>query len=147
MNIVRWTPWREMNTLNNRINRFFNDSFIPSHWLEDDFSTESWNPVVDVYDKGDQFVIKAELPGMKKKDIEIDLKDSVLTIKGERSHENEVKEGKYYRKERSYGKFQRSFTLPNHFNPEKIKADFKDGILKIEIAKPEEMKPKQITIH
>jgi HSP20 family protein len=103
--------------------------------------------MVDIYDDGDKFVIKAELPGMDKKDISIDLKDRVLTLKGERSHDNEVKEDRYYRKERAYGKFERTFTLPVGLNHNDIKADYKDGLLKIDIPKPEEEKPKQITVH
>jgi HSP20 family protein len=107
----------------------------------------NWSPVVDVYDNGDNIVIKAELPGVDKKNIEIDLKDHVLTLKGERSYENEVKEENYYRKERAFGKFHRSFSLLADVDTEKIKADFSDGVLKIDIPKPEEKKPKQITVH
>jgi HSP20 family protein len=84
---------------------------------------------------------------MEKKDISIDLKDRVLTLKGERSVDNEVKEDRYYRRERSFGRFERAFTIPSGLNPDKIKANYKDGVLKIEVPKPEEEKPKQITIH
>ena len=129
------------------IDRFFDNSFFPRHWLDNDSSLQDWNPRVDIYDKDGKFVINAELPGMNKKDIEIDLKDRVLTIKGERSQLNEVKEDDYYHKERSYGKFQRVFTLPANLDPEKIKAYFKDGILRIEIKKPEVEKPRRISIH
>jgi HSP20 family protein len=106
-----------------------------------------WYPVVDMYEEDNSFVIKAELPGMDKKDISVDVKDRILTLKGERNYDNEVKEENYYRRERSYGKFQRTFTLPVDVEPDKIKADFKDGLLKIEVPKPEEHKPKEITIH
>jgi HSP20 family protein len=106
-----------------------------------------WNPAVDLYEQDDHFVIKAELPGVDKKDISIDLKDRVLTLSGERSHENEAKEENYYRRERSFGKFQRAFTLPAEVDSDKIKAEFKDGLLRIEVPKPEEQKPKQVTIH
>ncbi len=147
MNAIKWIPGNDGTNFNNVINRFFDDSFFSSNGVDHDISLRSWNPKVDIYEKDDKFVINAELPGMNKKDIEIDLKDRVLTIKGERSHENEIKEDDYYHNERSYGKFQRAFTLPANLDPEKIKADFKDGILKIEIQKPEDEKPRQITIH
>ena len=147
MNLVRWNPWREMSTLQNRISRFFDEPLFNPAWFEEDFEMGSWHPAVDMYDNDDSIVIKAELPGVDKKDVSIDVKDRVLTLKGERNHENEVKEENYYRKERSYGKFQRMFTLPAEVDPDKINAEFKDGLLKIEIPKPEEHKPKAITIH
>ena len=147
MNIVRWTPLRDMAMLHNRFNRFFDDDFYALGRENDELAMTSWHPVVDIYDNDNNIVIKAELPGMDKKDIVIDLKDRVLTLKGERSFENEVKEENYYKRERTFGKFNRAFTLPVGLNPDKIKADFKDGVLKIDIPKPEEEKPKQITIH
>jgi len=125
--------------------------FSNPYWLtgrmDDDTGMGRWNPAVDLYEKNDHFVIKAELPGVDKKDIAIDLKDRVLTLSGERSHENEVKEENYYRRERSYGKFQRVFTLPADVDSDKIKAEFNDGLLQIEVPKPEEQKPKKVTIH
>ena len=147
MNLVRWSPWREMNTLQNRLNHLFSDSFVQSSQSDDDMSLGTWHPVVDMYDEDDRIVIKAELPGMEKKDIAVDVKDRVLTISGERNFDNEVKEEKYYRRERAYGKFQRAFSLPADVDSDKIKADFKDGLLKVEVPKPEKQKPKEITIH
>jgi len=147
MNLVRWSPWGEMTTLQNRINRMFDDPFFRTGRMDDDVSMGRWNPAVDLYEKDDHFVIKAELPGVDKKDITIDLKDRLLTLSGERSYDNEVKEENYYRRERSYGKFQRSFTLPADVDSDKIKAEFKDGVLQVEVPKPEEKKPKNVTIH
>ena len=147
MTLVKWTPMREMMSLPYRINRFFDDSFFRAGFSDNDLALSAWHPMVDIYDDNDHIVIKAELPGIDKKDIAIDLKDSVLTLKGERNVENEEKEDNYYRRERSFGKFERAFTLPTGLDPEKIKADYKDGVLKIEIPKPEKEKPKQITIH
>ncbi len=106
-----------------------------------------WEPAVYILDNKENIIIKAELPGVDKKDIKIDLKDHILTLKGERSYENEVKEDNYYHRERTFGKFQRSFRLPLDLDPNKIKADYKDGVLRIDIPKPEEEKPKQITVH
>jgi len=146
MQLVRLNPVRDMFNFSNRINHVFDNFFYPTNRDEVEFSIRNWNPVVDVYDNDDNFVIKAELPGIDKEDIEIDVKDRVLTLKGERSSENEVKEDNYYRRERSFGKFERAFTLPADVDPDKIKADFKDGVLKIDIPKPEEQKPRQITI-
>jgi HSP20 family protein len=125
----------------------FDDVFYPINRDEVELSMGSWNPVVDVYDNDDSIVIKAELPGIDKEGIEIDVKDRVLTLKGERSSESEVKDDNYYRRERSFGKFERAFNLPADVDPDKIKADYKDGVLKIDIPKPEEKKPRQITIH
>jgi len=147
MTLVRWTPTREMTTFQDRINRFFDDSFCRTGYNDDSVTLSTWHPMVDIYDSNDKIVIQAELPGIEKKDISIDLKDRVLTLKGERSADHALKEDRYYRRERTYGKFERSFTLTAGLNPDKIKADYRDGVLKIEIPKPEEEKPKQITIH
>jgi HSP20 family protein len=147
MNLVRWNPFGEMTATQNRIDRMFSNPYWLTGRMDDDTNMGRWNPAVDLYEKDDHFVIKAELPGVDKKDISIDLKDRVLTLSGERSHENEVKEENYYRKERSYGKFQRAFTLSADVDSDRIKAEFKDGLLQIEIPKPEEQKPKQVTIH
>ena len=147
MQLVKFNPVRDMFSFRNRINHIFDDVFYPINRDEVEFSMESWNPVVDVYDNDDSIVIKAELPGIDKEGIEIDVKDRVLTLKGERSSESEVKDDNYYRRERSFGRFERAFTLPADVDPDKIKADYKDGVLKIDIPKPEEKKPRQITIH
>ena len=147
MNLVRWNPWREMNTLQHRLNHLFDDSLFQPGRSEDDLSLGTWQPVVDMYDENDRIIIKAELPGMEKKDISVDVKDRVLTLSGERNYDNEVKEENYYRRERAYGKFQRTFSLPADVDSDKIKADFKDGLLKIEVPKPEKQKPKEITVH
>jgi len=147
MQLVKFNPVRDIFSLRNRMNHIFDDLFYPVNRDQAELSMGRWNPVVDVYDNDDSVVIKAELPGIEKEDIEIDVKDRVLTLKGERSSENEVKDDNYYRRERCFGKFERSFTLPADVDPDKIKADYKDGVLKIDIPKPEEKKPRQITIH
>jgi len=115
--------------------------------MDDDSGLDTWNPTVDLYEKDDHFMITAELPGVDKNDIKIDLKDRLLTLSGERTYDNEIKEENYYRRERSYGKFQRAFTLPADVDSDKIKAEYKDGVLRIEVPKPEEKKAKQVTIH
>ena len=147
MNLVRWNPWREMPNLPSRFSRFLDDPFFRIGRMDEDANLGLWNPAVDLYEKDDQFVIKAELPGVDKNDIKVDLKDGVLTLSGERAYDNEVKEENYYRKERSYGKFQRVFTLPADVDTDKISAEFKTGVLRIEVPKPEEKKAKQVTVH
>ena len=147
MNLVKWYPWREMETFQDRINRLFDDSFLPTLSLREDMGLKDWNPAVDIYEKDGKIVVKAELPGMEKKDIKVNLEDHVLTLEGERSEEKEEKKDNYYRKERSFGKFHRSFRLPEGIDAEKVDASFKDGVLKVEITKPEEKKPKKIDVH
>ena len=147
MNLIKWNPWREMDNFSDRFNHFFDGPIVPASWLKDGSKLHDWAPSVDVYDDDKKFVIKAEIPGVDKKDIHIDVKDRVLTLSGERSHENEVKEENFHRKERAYGTFQRSFSLPEGTNPDSIVADYKDGVLNIEIPKPEEKKPKKISVH
>ena len=147
MNLVKWNPWREMETFSDRVNRLFSGSFFPTVWVSEESGLRDWRPVVDVFDHDEKVVIKAELPGVDKKDIHVDVKDGILTLRGERSYENELKEENYHRKERAFGKFHRSFALPEGLDPDKIEADYKDGVLKVEIPKSEEKKPKEITVH
>jgi HSP20 family protein len=124
--------------LQNRLNRFFD-------WGSD--GMQIWSPAVDVFEKDGKMVIKAELPGLEKKDISVDFKDGVLTLKGERCSENEVKEESYYRKEIASGSFTRSFALPADTDPEKITAEFANGLLTIEVPKPEASRPRQIAVN
>ena len=147
MNLVKWNPWREVPTLQNRINRMFDDPYFRIGRLADDDSLGMWNPAVDLYEKDDHFVIKAELPGIDKNNIKVDLQDRVLTLSGERTDDHEVNEENYHRKERSYGKFHRAFRLPADVDSDKIKAEFKDGVLQVEVPKPEGKKSKEVTIH
>jgi HSP20 family protein len=142
MELMRWNPAKELLNFNRPFDSFFKDFFYPTH-----NEVMNWQPVVDVYENDEAIVVKAELPGVEKKDVSVDLDGRILTLKGERSSEKEVKEEKYYRRERVYGKFKRHFSLPEAIDPETIKADFKDGVLKIEVPKPAQAKPKQITVH
>ena len=147
MELVRWNPMRDMFSTRHRMNRLMNDFFMPSPYFRRENTVWDWNPSVDIYNEDDSIVLKAELPGIDKDNINIDVKDRVLTLKGERSSDNEVKEDKYYRRERSFGRFERRFSLPENVNADDIKADYKDGVLRIEIPKPVEEQPKQITVH
>ena len=146
-NLVRLNPVREMNDFHRQMDRFFNTPFFSVGPVADDGRAELWYPSVDMFEKEDALVIKAELPGLSKDDIDVNIDNGKLTLSGERKSENEVGEDKFYRRERTYGKFVRTFSLPADIDPEKIAAEFKDGVLKIEISKPEEKKPRQITVH
>jgi HSP20 family protein len=147
MDLIQWNPLREMVSLRERMNRLFDDSWFRTDGYGDDVAMGMWSPAVDMFEKNDHLVIKAELPGMEKKDINLDLKDGVLTLRGERKHENQVQDENFYRREMSYGKFVRTFSLPSDVDSEKIKAEFQNGLLTIEVPKPEQHKPKQITVN
>ena len=147
MNLVKWNPWKEMETVSDRIQRLFDDTFVPAAWMSRESALRDWRPKVDIYDHDEKIVIEAEIPGVDKKNIHVEVENGVLTLSGKRSHEKEIKEENYHRRERVHGEFHRSFTLPDGLNPEKIEADFKNGLLKIEIPKPEETQPKKIAVH
>jgi len=147
MELLRWNPMKDVFSLRHQMNHFFDDVFRPVVRDDEGLSVSNQYPTVDIYDNDENMVIKAELPGIEKKNIAIDVKDGILTLKGERSSENEVEEKTYYRRERRFGKFERNFRLPADVDPENISADYNDGILKIDIPKPEEQKPKQIAVH
>lgn len=147
MELMRWNPMRDVFSLRHQMNHLFDDVFRPADRGGSRLSMWNGYPTVDIYDNDENIVITAELPGIDKTDIVIDVKDGVLTLRGERSFDNGVQEEKYYCRERTIGKFQRVFRLPADVDPEKISADYKDGILKINIPKPEEQKPKKITVH
>ena len=144
MAIVRWSPFRDIIGLQDEMNRLF-DSFSRSS--DSPTLTEgTWAPSVDIYETKDAIVLDAELPGLNQKEISVTVVDNVLTIKGEKKQEKEVKEENYHRVERSYGSFSRSFTLPVGVKADSIKASYKDGVLKVSLPKAEETKPKQIDI-
>lgn len=145
MALVRWQPYGAVASLQDSINRLFNDAF-PRSSTDDEVALSAWKPVVDIYDQADSIVIHAELPGVTKDNVSIEVKENILTLKGERIEIKEVNEDKYFRKERSFGSFYRAFTLPSAINPDNIKATFKDGVLEIVIPKPEEQKPKHVQI-
>ncbi|MGH9355194.1 MAG: Hsp20/alpha crystallin family protein [Terriglobia bacterium] len=146
MAIVRWEPFRDLLTTQDRFNRLFNQTF--SNLAEDDpLSTKGWAPPVDIFETDHNLVVKAELPGIDPKDVEVRVEDGTLYLTGERKHEKEVKEESYHRVERSYGAFTRSFRLPNSISTEDIKADYADGVLTLTMAKREEAKPKTIKIN
>ncbi len=148
MAIVRWDPFRDLVTLQERMNRMFDESFrgASRSGSEDWALGGAWAPAVDIYEQDGNIVLKAELPGVDPKQVDVRLESNTLTLSGERKVDHEVKQEHYHRVERAYGSFTRSFTLPSTVDQEKIKADYKDGVLKVTLPKREEAKPKQISI-
>lgn len=150
MAITRWDPFRELNTLQDRMNRLFQDSFSGQTSLnrnEESLISGAFVPAVDVYEDEHNVVLKMEIPGVDQKDIDIQLENNVLSVRGERKLQNEEKEENFRRIERRYGSFTRSFTLPNTVDTDNIKAVCENGILKITLAKRAEAKPKQIKVN
>ena len=148
MAVVRWEPFRDLLTLQERMNRMFNESYRGRESSEDDWALGgSWAPAVDIYEHDGNIVLTAVLPGVDPKDVDVRVENNVLTLRGERKWNNDVQRESYHRVERAYGSFTRSFTLPNVVDTEKIKADFKEGMLKLVLPKREEAKPKQISIN
>jgi len=145
MAIVRWDPFRDLMTIRERMNRIF-DEFFRGQEVGEAFPATSWTPAVDIYETPNEVVLKAELPGVNQKDIQLEIKDNTLTLKGERAKDEEVKEDSYYRRERFYGTFYRSFTLPSNIQQDKIQARYKDGILEVIMPKAEAAKPRQIKV-
>ena len=142
MNLVVRDPfWKEFNALSNRFNRLFD---VQREETADFLG--NWSPAVDVYDRGSEMVIQAELPGMKKEDIDVRVENNVLTLRGKKERKEEVKEDGFFRSERMYGTFSRSFSLPSTVDVSKIAADYKDGVLTLTLPKAEEAKPRQIAV-
>jgi HSP20 family protein len=144
MAITRWRPFRDMVSIQDEMNRLFDDFFgrplARPEW------EGTWSPSVDVSETKDNVIVNAEIPGMSKEDVKVTVQDNILTLSGEKKQEKEEKNGSYHRIERSYGSFRRSFTLPTFVQADKVKAAYKDGILKITLPKTEEVKSKEIPI-
>ena len=138
--VVRWDPFRDVMALREEVNRLFGRT------LGEGAGAAVWTPAVDVFDTKDSIVLKAELPGMKPEDIDIEIDDNVLTIKGERRFKEQVEEGRYYRLERSYGHFSRSLTLPQGVRGEQVQAQFDQGVLEVRVPKAEEVKPRKVAV-
>jgi HSP20 family protein len=147
MTLVRWDPFKEVATLQDRINRLFDDAFPRKSDPNDDPNPAGWRPAVDIFETGTTVVLEVELPGVIKQAVSVEVKDNILTIKGERKFVNDVPGENYYRRERVYGSFRRAFNLHYDVDPDKIKARFNDGVLRIEVPKPQEEKPKQVTVN
>jgi len=141
MALIRWSPWRELESMQRHLSRVLDDSNMAlgmdeSHWL----------PAVDIRETADAIVVHAELPGIDKKDVKVDVRDGVLTISGERKYEKDVKEENVHRIERSYGSFTRSFSLPSHVDVNKVEAKLDNGVLEVRLPKTDTAKPKSISV-
>jgi HSP20 family protein len=143
MPVMRWDPFRELLGLQERLDRMFRDV---EKVKTEEFSASEWTPPVDIFESGDLFILKLEVPEVDKSSIDIKIHDDELTISGERKLEPGTENADYRRMERGYGTFTRTFSLARTIDPANIKAVMKDGILRVELSKREEIKPKQITI-
>ena len=141
--LARWEPFRGVTTLQDQVNRLFNDVFERKG---EESSLSAWAPAVDIYETEHELVVKADLPDVDPKDLDIRVENNILSIRGERKFEKKVSEENYLRVERSYGSFARSFTLANTVNADAIKADYQNGVLTLTVPKREEAKPKQIKV-
>ncbi|MBF0571715.1 MAG: Hsp20/alpha crystallin family protein [Candidatus Omnitrophica bacterium] len=143
---VAFTPFSDLENLQREMNRLFD--FLPSRHGYDDTSLlgGQWAPAVDIYDSKDSLVVKADLPGLTKDDIEVSIQENILTISGEKKQESKVNENDYLRTERFYGSFHRAISLPTEVERGKVQANFKDGVLELTLPKKEETKPLQIKI-
>ena len=147
MAIVRWDPFRDLVGLQERMNRMFDESYRGARTHSDEWAIGgAWAPAVDIYEHDGNIVLKAELPGIDPKSVDVRLENNTLTLRGERKFDTDVKQDSYHRVERAYGSFTRSFTLPTIVDQEKMKADYKDGVLQVTLPKREEAKPKQINV-
>jgi len=145
MVITRWDPFREFASLQNRVNSLFQDY---NRSGQDELSlTSSFVPAVDVYEDEHKVTLKLEIPGVTQEEVDIRLENNTLTVRGERKFEKEEKEENFHRIERRYGSFARSFTLPNTLDADSVQANYENGVLKIELAKRVEAKPKQIKVN
>ncbi len=142
--ITRWEPFRGLTTLQDQMNRLFEDTLFRGR--SDESALTTWAPAVDIYETENALVVKADLPDVNEKDLDIQVENNILTIRGERKFERDVKEDNYLRVERAYGSFSRSFSLGNTVNTEAIKAEYRDGVLTLTIPKREEAKPKQVKV-
>jgi len=147
MPIIRWEPVGELNTIQNEMNRLFNTFFdSPGQATPASAATRRWIPAMDLVETGDGYVLRADLPGLSDEDVTIEFQDDVLTVSGERKAEHEDRGEGYYRIERGFGVFSRSLTLPEGVDPDAVKAHFDRGVLEIRIPKPEERKPRKVSI-
>ena len=142
--LTRWEPFRGVGSLQEQINRVFDEVVGRT---TDESALSTWAPAVDIYETEHELVVKADLPDVDPKDLDIRVENNLLTIRGERKFEKKVSEENYLRVERAYGAFSRSFSLSNTVNPEAIKADYQNGVLTLTIPKREEAKPKQIKVN
>ncbi len=143
----RWNPWKDLEELEKRLSSVFGPALATAGGEKKEaIAVAEWSPLVDITEDEKEYVVKAEIPEMKKEEIKINVHDDVLTVSGERKYEKEEKGKKYHRVERAYGSFMRSFTLPGDADGTKVNAEYKDGVLKVHLPKSEKAKPKAIEV-
>jgi HSP20 family protein len=146
MNLVRWDPFRELEEVSTHLNRLFNQPF-GRRLMEDEGSLMAgWAPAVDVQETDGEYLIKADLPDVKKEDVRVELQDGMLCLRGERRQEKEEKGKRFHRIERAYGQFERRLALPSEVDPQKVAAAFKDGVLNVHLPKSASAKPNTIAV-
>ena len=145
--LTRWEPFREMEDLQNRLSTFFVRTPMRRGNGKESITLPEWTPLADITEDDREYVIKAELPELKREDVKVTVENGVLTISGERKFEKEERKKKYHRVERGYGSFVRTFALPEDADANKVKAQFKEGILEVHLPKNEKAKPKQIEVN
>ena len=143
--ITRWDPFRNLGSFQEQMNRLLGDSFLRPQ--TETSALTSWAPAVDIYETQDELVVKADLPDIHEKDLDVRVENNMLTIRGERKFEEKVSEDNFLRVERAYGSFTRSFSLPSTVNSDAIKAEYRHGVLTVRMPKREESKPKQIRVN
>ncbi len=147
MAIVRWwDPVRDLSSIQEKMNQLFEDTFSRTRGRDEALGKGMWTPAVDIFETEEAGVVKAEIPGVERDQISVEIKDGILTLHGERKFEKEVKEENYHRIERAYGTFHRSFSLPSSVEQDKISAKFNQGVLEVTLPKKERAKPKQIKV-
>jgi HSP20 family protein len=145
MNVVKWNPFRELEDMQTRLNRYFNEG-VPRRGEADGPFFSDWAPAVDIEETDQEYLIKAELPDIRKEEVKVQVLEGVLTIEGERKREKEEKGKRYHKVERAYGKFVRQFALPTQVEADKVKAEFKDGMLNVHLPKTAEAKPRAVDV-
>ncbi len=143
MTLMRYNPFRELEDWSTGL-RLFSDSL--NRLLSEPASSRPWTPNVDILETENEIVLKADIPGVDQKDIDIRLEDGTLTLKGERKFEKEDKEKGYHRIERGYGTFVRCFSVPESVDPDKVSADYKDGVLSVRLPKKEAARPRTVKV-
>ncbi|MBT9521774.1 MAG: Hsp20/alpha crystallin family protein [Dechloromonas sp.] len=146
MNLVKWNPFNELEDISNSLNKFFGRQITPPGSDVGMLAQADWVPTVDISETDDRYLIKAEIPGVKKEDVKVTVQDGMLAIRGERKQEKEEKGKRFHRIERTYGSFMRSFQLPDDADETGVAAEFKDGMLNVTLKKSAKAKPKSIDI-
>ena len=147
MAIARLDPFRDLAVLQDRMNRLFNDSVSGRGGREDDLASRgAWVPAVDIYELDGGLVLKAEIPDMRREDIDVSVENNTLTLRGERKLDNEIKQENFHRIERAYGKFVRQFSLPPTVDTSKIAAEYRNGVLSVKLPMREEAKPRSVKV-